>query len=1127
MERKTLARWLVVSALACFGSFLVMGSAQAQDETTIQGTQSSTGAAAATGNSTGNNSSAFDGGPAATGATGASSSQLGTNSGSLSQDGTAETGDPVAGSQVTGAVADNVTVQNTNTADDAFAESGDADVTNDAEVDLGPSAETATGPATASQIGNNVFDLSQTAGAATGDAVAGGQVTGIVGGGEHVVQNQNTATDGVALTGDAFLLNTADLDLGPFAETDDTASTSQIGDNDAVITQSAAGDTGDAVAQSQVTGIVGGSATVQNQNSSEFGTAESGDVEAENEVFAVLGPTSTSFFGTASSAQTGDNSVDLAQQVEGNTGDALAGAQVTGAVGDQAGFLTVQNQQASEDDFAQSGDSNFQNFADIDAAPTAFADTDAQASQIGDNDVTTDQIADGTTGDALAGAQVTGAVGHQVVTVQNSNTASFATAITGEVDDLDDENNRLQVDVGPLAFGTDSASASQVGDNAVFASQAVNAETGDAVAGGQVTGVVATANADVTVQNTNFSEFAFAESGEVDDAQNEIVIGSVGPTAGAGGPASSSQNGDNALVVGQDAQAATGDAVAGGQVTGVVAGSGSEVTVQNANTSEESVALSGDVDDVENDVFATFVGPSAASADVSSASQVGDNTVLADQVNAGHTGDAVAGSQVTGVVTGAGSEVEVQNTNFSSFDFAETGEIDDADNEAFFDFVGPRAIDNDSASASQIGDNDVALGQAMDVSTGDAVAGSQVTGVVAGAGSEVTQQNSNTAEFAAAITGQVDDADNTAFTNLGPNVLAFGDATVSQVGDNTATVDQLLGAHTGDAVAGSQVSGIVAGAGSEVTTQNTNTSEFSFAETGEIDDADNELDANVGPVALSDDFGDAAASQVGDNALIAGQDLDVSTGDAVAGAQVSGVVTGAGSTIEVQNTNTSSFDTAITGDVEDAFNEIDANVGPEAESFDADASASQVGDNTADTSQTLTAETGDAVAGSQVTGVVGGGGSSVTVQNSNTAEFAFAESGELDFVENDLDIAVGPRADADDDASASQIGDSSLAFVQDIAGSTGDAVAGSQVTGVVGASEAEVQLANADDSSFAVSGDAPVANLAAGTLGPAADAALGTASTSHSGDTGLLGGQLVSSETGDAVAGAQVSGAVE
>src|SRR5262249_40645954 len=142
---------------------------------------------------------------------------------------------------------------------------------------VGPYANASDGPANASQLGDNSLELTQTAQVSTGDAVGGSQVTGIVGGGEHTVQNQNTAAcgDECARSGDIGSVDTfneGDAVVGPTAISDaDEVQASQVGDNDAVIEQSIGAQTGDALFGAQVTGVVGGSATVQNQNNSSAG----------------------------------------------------------------------------------------------------------------------------------------------------------------------------------------------------------------------------------------------------------------------------------------------------------------------------------------------------------------------------------------------------------------------------------------------------------------------------------------------------------------------------------------------------------------------------------------------------------------------------------------------------------------------------------------------------------------------------------------------------------------------------------------------------------------------------------------------------------------------------------------
>jgi hypothetical protein len=211
------AAFMILMAVIGFTVLDVMlaPQANAQDgETTVQGSQNSFGSFAATGTTganqsnfavaragraaavTGINQSNFNGGPAANGTVTGSAQQLGSNRGTVSQSAEAKSGDPVAGGQVTGAVAGNVTVQNQNTAIGSIAVSGGAVALNVNQGTVGPSA-TAVGPAYVSQVGDNLISvalgliaqaieaptdvaLPRTVGARFGDASAGSQVTGAV-----------------------------------------------------------------------------------------------------------------------------------------------------------------------------------------------------------------------------------------------------------------------------------------------------------------------------------------------------------------------------------------------------------------------------------------------------------------------------------------------------------------------------------------------------------------------------------------------------------------------------------------------------------------------------------------------------------------------------------------------------------------------------------------------------------------------------------------------------------------------------------------------------------------------------------------------------------------------------------
>jgi hypothetical protein len=906
MERRTIQVW-IVSVLACLGLGFLADAAAGQDGTTFQGSQSSEGSQATTGTTTGSSSTSFTSGPSASGGTGASAGQLGSNRGSLAQGGSVRSGQPVAGAQVTGAVADNVRVQNQNSAIDPQAESGDATLTNVVAATFGPLATTLAGTAQVSQTGSNELDVSQTASAETGDAVAGAQVTGIVGDGEHVVQKMNSATcDGeelfCAVTGVGTASNEAEVLVGPAADSDDAAQAAQVGDNDAVLSQSATAASGDSLFGAQVTGIVGGSATVQNSNATSSGAeqlpAQSGDAEASNLAVLASGPSAVSVGSNAQSMQTGDNAADGSQDASVSTGDAVSGGQVTGAVGDSGSFFTVQNQQASEGDEAVSGDGLVANSLEASAGAVADGAVTASSSQNGDNDVTASQTATGATGDAVAGSQVTGAVGHEDVTVQLSNSAfGEPKSLTGNLSgiDLDADGtetiNDADLEAGPAA-SADGAQTSQLGDNSVDATQIADLQTGDAVGGSQVTGLV-TAGSTVVVQAQNATSDAGAESGDVVlETGNELDAGA-GPEAEAFVTTGQAQQaGDDALLTDQSLRATTGDAVGGAQVTGVIAGDGSDVKVQMSNSSAlAEPLLSGSVVADFGNFAALSAGPEAEGSDASS-SQLGDDAVDAAQALEMSTGDALAGSQVTGVVTGEDSSVTVQNQNSSFIDTALTGDVDEAVNELIAEGIGPSAEAGAGvATASQTGDDALSVDQTVDASSGDAVAGSQVTGVVAGDGSDVTVMNSNSSFSAASESGAVTAAND--FTTgdggaIGPSAVADGNALASQMGDVALTFSQDAAASSGDALGGAQVTGVVGAETATISVQNSD--DASEATSGDTD-ATNDAFGDAGPTATSF-AGTANSQQSGEVAVAGDQALVTETGDTVVGSQVSGAVGG-------------------------------------------------------------------------------------------------------------------------------------------------------------------------------------------------------------------------------------------
>lgn len=1143
MERKTLARGLVVSALACLGLTFLGGVASAngdtappassgQGGTTVQGTQNALGAGAATGAVLGGNTSGFRGGPTAVAAGGASSQQLGQNKATVSQTSKAKSGDPVAGGQVTGIVGDNARVQNSNSAIGVAAVSGPVLTANVQAGSVGPAA-VALGTAQTSQFGDNSLDLSQSSTTETGDAVAGGQVTGIVGEGEHVVQNQNSCALCLALSSPAVGVNLNLANAGPFAASLLPAQTGQIGDNDAVISQSTSTKTGDAVAGGQVTGGVGGSATVQNSNNCLGCLAASFPVFAFNLNAAAAGPTTLSLF-NAQTSQTGDNNLDLAQDNEVASGDAVSGSQVTGWVGDADGFLTVMNQQASLGDFAFSGFVVTANANVANAGPNAFAGGNAQTSQFGDNNTVAAQTTDVSSGDALAGSQVTGLVGGDI-TVSHLNSSLITVAISAPVFAATLNN----VNAGPTARAFFTSGASQTGDNNVVASQDVVLSSGDGISGGQVVGAVA--EGDVVVQASNDASLAFAASAPVFGFTGGIPgLGNVatvnaGPTAGGLGilglpnfallSGQAQQTGDNSVVGSQNVEMTTGDAVSGSQVIGVVADG--DVWVSAQNGSRLNVALGGFIVGA-NFSFVT-AGPQGAGGLNGSASQLGDNAVAFGQTVETSSGDAVSGGQVIGVVSGG--DVFVMDQNNALLTLAISGPVFSLNVGA--GVAGPRGIGIIGGASQQTGDNDAAFGQSIESTSGDAVSGGQVSGIVADG--DITAMGSNSALGVLAWTSPV----------FGLNVGgAFGgtvatgllSANTQQTGDNNVAFAQDLSLGTGDAVGGSQITGAVSDGG-DITVSNQNSAIGAFAVSGlnllaglppfagapffgpGVFGA-NVAGAAAGPVA----FGglNANASQFGDNNTAYDQRVHLGTGDAVAGSQITGAVTADDGDVTIMGSNSSLVSVGVSFPAL-GFNAAGATAGPAAIGA-IGGSASQFGDNSMVVGQELVLESGDAVAGSQIAGVVAGDTGTVTVSNQNSSLIAVALSGPV-LGANFAAAFGGPVATGFLSAQAQQTGDNSLDYAQALTVSSGDAVAGGQVTGVVGGLLAPLQLSNSSLGSLGLSGVVLGFNVAGGGVTPTAVSVL-SARVQVNGDSFLNGATDLDLNSGDAVSGGQVTGRV-
>jgi len=345
--------------------------------------------------------------------------------------------------------------------------------------------------------GDNSGFFLQDAFADSGDAISGSQRIGVTVEGDAAairVLAQNASPDATAVTGNSAAANNADGHAGPVADGSGTALAGSNGDNQIGVDQDATAHTGDAIAGSQVvdvkvTGSVG-EVTVLAQNASPGATAISGNATATNTAVAAAGPSATTPDGAALAGQLGDNRVDATQSATAISGDALAGAQVIGVqVGGSAGEVNVMATNASDGAFAQSGDALATNFVDAAAGPSAVGLGFAASSQVGDNTVLLDQTAVALSGRAVAGSQVVGVTvgtGTGQVSVQPQNASDDAQAISGTAT----ADNVATGTAGPQAASEGTAMAVQHGSNHADVSQVADGFSGDAIAGGQVVGVL-------------------------------------------------------------------------------------------------------------------------------------------------------------------------------------------------------------------------------------------------------------------------------------------------------------------------------------------------------------------------------------------------------------------------------------------------------------------------------------------------------------------------------------------------------------------------------------------------------------------------------------------------------------
>jgi len=613
--------------------------------------------------------------------------------------------------------------------------------------------------------------------------------------------------------------------------------------------------------------------------------------------------------------------------------------------------------------------------------------------------------------------------------------------------------------------------------------------------------------------------------------------------------------GDNEAEVNQNAKVRSGDAVAGGQVTGIVSKGPGKISVRNSNRSEDAEARSGDATvhnfanvtvgprvilapvDTDGDGTADAAGECLAEGVIAEVNACilheGDNEAELSQDGVAETGDAVAGSQVTGIVS-EGGDAWVENDNISEDDEAESGEADVL-NEAPSITAGPIVADDEflvdgepvdggaGAGAAEVplgtepvaiashndtrgpttaqiaheGDNEVEVDQDGHAKSGDAVAGSQVTGLVVSEAGSIHVVNRQSSEDADAESGEatshnfvgevfagpiaelpeapapecVDDPatpeDECAVAPAIEDADLFDDtgaleATIAHEGDNEVELNQDSNAMSGDAVAGSSVIGVVAQGGS-VSIVADNVSEDAEAESGDADATNDAPTVFAGPI-VADDLGFLFGEEPVDPAL----DTDA---DGIPDVQEPGCEFNPDpACAPVQGASHLDDDDPLTAVI------------------------AHEGDNDLELDQDAAANSGDAVAGAQVIGVVTDETGDVSIDASNVSEDSEAESGEAT-AHNVVDLAfAGPIAvtgedgtdtviiaDLLDDTGAlealiAQDGDNDLEAGQGLEIDSGDAVGGGQVIGVVAGGSVDVVQDNVSEDDDSETGESEGVN---------------------------------------------------
>lgn len=329
-----------------------------------------------------------------------------------------------------------------------------------------------------------------------------------------------------------------------------------------------------------------------------------------------------------------------------------------------------------------------------------------------------------------------------------------------------------------------------------------------------------------------------------------------------------------------------------------------------------------------------------------------------------------------------------------------------------------------------------------------------------------------------------------------------------QEGDNKSTTQQSGSSTSGDSNAGQIVGTVSSGKTSVDATNSTDHADISTGDARGSNENASLTGQNVSFVTFIDNLEAADTASIfsinlqeGDNKTDTVQMATIKSGDGIGG-QVIGVVTSAGGSSAVTAANTSKNVDVSTGDaraaqIASSFTGQDLSFFTGVGAFFADVLAVgpafnlQEGNNITRDAQTVTATSGDGVAG-QVLGVVSAGASSVDATNSSqnvdlSTGDARATNALAAFTGQDLSLVTDlVAADVLNNTFAVNVqeGDNKSTPTQTITTTSGDAVGG-QVAGIVSAAggSADVVLANTSSTIDASSGDSRFTNTSKTLIG--------------------------------------------